>query len=140
MLFHISCSENLEKDDLVIKEILRELNVSIEGKSKVAILALPVYGCQTCLESSCYFVDNNYNNEQLICLVGGLSKKDVQLKFKKANIENSNIIMELKGLLYSNNIKKVTVFYFKNNKLVSKTKINSENKQPFFTELSAFIQ
>ena len=134
-----ACSSDTPNDEKVIRNIIQELDARENIFNNKAILVLPSYGCQSCLNATIEFIKTHYNNKNLLCIASGTSNKDIRIKLSDKVFDSPNVLIDIKGLVFNAEIENPTAFYFVEGKLVSKIVIKSKEKEPFFADLVDFI-
>ncbi len=136
----VSCSPDLSSDELIINKLISDIDREKNMVDNGVILVLPSHGCQSCLDETIKFIKNNYKNKSLLCVVSGISMKELRIKFSDSIIDNYNVLADIEGIVYNNKIEKPTAFYFVNGKLNSKIELHSNEIDVFFDRLLEFIE
>jgi hypothetical protein len=100
------------------------------------VFIIPLEGCGSCIKPAIGFVKNNAQNQHIIFVLSGITKKSITIHFEEKQLDYRNIILETKGKAFQLQLVSTApvVYWFENKKLVETTTLNSQNSKTVFDE------
>lgn len=112
----------------MINEIFAHYDHDIDVSEKLVVVVIPAEGCDSCIDTTFLFLEEN-RNENMKVIATGYNKKMIKIRLNKFDLREINIVIDYKGLSLKNKLVDFTpvVYLIENNSVTNKITLTFDN-------------